>query len=584
MDKNQLRIYLRPVLTWWWLIVAASFIAAATCFVYVRLQPAIYQSQATLVVGRGIQDSNPDNTQLQVGGYLARTYAEIAQRNTVQDAVKAALAMEWLPEVEIVARPETQMIEISVVDNDPQRAQVVAGEYVNQIVLLSPGSREGDARSRFVQEQLDNLQTDITATEQTIMERRDELARATSARQIVSAEQEIAALETKLTSLRNNYASLLSSTQQGAVNAINILEPASLPERPVSDNSLILVALAGVLGAALAAAGAYMLDFLDDSITTVQQVDEQLRVTTLGSIPYLQTTDEPGAELVMIKDPHSVVAEAYRVLRANLQFASVDHPLHVLQVTSAAPGDGKTKISANLAIAMAQTGRRVILVDGDLRRPMQHRVFSLVNNVGLTTALVQNGTEPKAALQQTQVASLRVMTTGPLPPNPAELLGSQRMSHLIATLKADCDILVLDSPPATLVADTAVLAAQADGVLVVMWSGRTRREQTRHALTVLKNAHARVLGLVLNGTNRNAEGYYYNYDEAGYGGYYSPLAEQAHKQPKAEPLKKEMELSGAEVKSNGRQEHELVPPAKPGAQPKNLRLVEKRRPRRTTNS
>ena len=340
------------------------------------------------------------------------------------------------------------------------------------------------------------------------------------------------------------------------------------------------MALAGALGAALAAAGAYVLDFLDDSIITVQQVDEQLHVTTLGSIPYLQTTDEPGSELVMIKDPHSVGAEAYRVLRANLQFASIDDPLHVLQITSAAPGDGKTKISANLAIAIAQAGRRVILVDGDLRRPMQHRVFSLVNNVGLTTALIHNGTDPTSALQQTSVPGLRVMTTGPLPPNPSELLGSLRMGGLIKMLKAECDILVLDSPPATLVADTAVLAMQADGVLVVMWAGRTRREQTRHALTVLKQARARILGIVLNGTNRNAEGYYYDYGKTAYGGYYSAAAVDASKRAKASQPSKEMELSTPGRTDGAQKKMELSGTSKPGQEPKNLTLVEKRRARR----
>lgn len=178
----------------------------------------------------------------------------------------------------------------------------------------------------------------------------------------------------------------------------------------------------------------------------------------------------------MLNNPHSTDAEAFRVLRTNLLFASVDHELHSLLVSSPNPGEGKSFVSANLAVAFAQTGKRVILIDADLRKPTLHRVFGLVNNVGVTSALVSVTPVLSSLLQSTNVPELRAMTSGPLPPNPSELLSSHKMEELLHSLEAECDLVVIDSPPVTVVSDTAVLASRVDGVLVVFAADRVRRD------------------------------------------------------------------------------------------------------------
>ncbi len=509
MNRETLGQSIKPLVRWWWLIIAAAIVAGATSLLYVRIRPSIYQSHATLVVGSAMRNPNPDNMQLQMGAYLARSYAAMAERSTIQDATKAALNMEWLPEYSVVAKPESQMIELAVADSDPVRAQAVATELVHQLVLMSPGSTDAEARNRFAQEQLSKMETDISSTEGEIAARQDELGKATSARQIVGLEGEVSALETKLGSLRDNYVALLGSTRDGAVNAINVLEAPNLPALPEDSSGLLLVLLAAIMGALLAGAGAYLLDFLDDSIAMPEQAEEALGLTMLGTVPEMQAGGSglPGEMLVMRNDPHTVAAEAFRVLRANVLFASVDSPVRVLQVTSPSPGDGKSSITSNLAIAMAQAGKRVILFDGDLRRPEQHRIFGLRNNLGVTTALIGDEHTLADALQPTSVPGLSVLTTGPLPPNPAELLGSRRMTALLETLKGMCDLLIVDSPPVSAVADTAVLASQADAVIMVLWTGRTSRQQARYAVNALRNAHARVLGVVLNGVSRSTSGY-----------------------------------------------------------------------------
>jgi capsular exopolysaccharide synthesis family protein len=208
--------------------------------------------------------------------------------------------------------------------------------------------------------------------------------------------------------------------------------------------------------------------------------------------------------------PKSLGAEAYRVLRTNLQFSALDKPLATLVCTSAAPGEGKSTTVTNLAVVMAQTDRRVILVDADLRRPSLHKILKLPNNVGLSTALLDRRRDPGAYLQETDVANLRVMTTGPIPPNPAEMLNSARMHEMIELLKGEADMVLFDTPPVLAVADTSILASQVDGTLLVVWAGRTRGEMLTQAVERLQSLGIQPLGVVLNKLAQRRSGYYYS--------------------------------------------------------------------------
>ena len=213
--------------------------------------------------------------------------------------------------------------------------------------------------------------------------------------------------------------------------------------------------------------------------------------------------------LVTLADPRSPAAEAYRTLRTNLEFSSLDQPLRTLVVTSAAPEEGKSTTLANLAVAEALAGKRVILVDADLRRPSQHQWFGLKNAAGLTTALLDEGARREPPLQDTRVQGLRVLTAGPLPPNPSELLASPAMAEVIARLGQMADLVLFDAPPVVAVTDAAVLSAQVDGVLLVVQAGRTKREHIERAQTLLEKVRARVIGAVLNDVKTDTTVYRY---------------------------------------------------------------------------
>ncbi len=220
--------------------------------------------------------------------------------------------------------------------------------------------------------------------------------------------------------------------------------------------------------------------------------------------------DEKLSELITVSEPRSPISEAYRALRTNLDFASLDRALKTLVVTSAGVGEGKSTTLANLAVVSAQAGRKVVLVDADLRRPTLHQIFGLGNETGLTTVMMDDAALADPPLQETGVEDLTVLTSGPLPPNPAELLGSRRMEEVVAALAERADQVFFDTPPVVAVTDAAVLSTKVDGVLLVISAGKTRREYARTAVQRLEQIKARLVGTVLTNVQMGAgfKGYY----------------------------------------------------------------------------
>jgi len=208
-------------------------------------------------------------------------------------------------------------------------------------------------------------------------------------------------------------------------------------------------------------------------------------------------------DLITLTNPRSPAAEAYRTLRTNLTFAALDKPIETLVVTSAAPGEGKSTVLANLAVTMAQGERRTILLDADLRRPSLHEIFGVANDRGLTTMIVEEAALDNPPLIDVGVDNLWLVPSGPLPPNPADILGSRKMEEVIAALKARADVVLFDAPPVIAVTDAAVLGTKVDGVLLVVCAGRTRREHAQRARESLGRVHVRIVGAVLNDAPRD---------------------------------------------------------------------------------
>ena len=226
--------------------------------------------------------------------------------------------------------------------------------------------------------------------------------------------------------------------------------------------------------------------------------------------------------LQIVSNPRSPVAEAFRVARTNIEFSGVDKDMRTILVTSSMKGEGKTTVSANLAAAFAQLGRRVLIVDADFRRPMVHKVFGLDNRQGITTSLLKHGS-PLEYVRPTAVPGLFALPSGPIPPNPSELLMTSAMAAFLESVKPQFDHIVFDTPPVTIVTDAAILTTKVDGTVLVVRSGTVDRRLLKRAMALLDQVKANILGVVVNGINRVNEAYYYQYY---YYNYYGPSSKE----------------------------------------------------------
>jgi succinoglycan biosynthesis transport protein ExoP len=393
---------------------------------------------------------------------------------------------------------------------------VLADAIAQQVILLSPSSTgsSNPEQAEFIKTQLAYLQDKITEAQDEISRLRLEMDAANSARQIQDLENQIAVLDTKISDWQNTYYQLMTTVEGGNINALSVVEEASIPTYPFSPNTRMNMLTAAAIGLVLALGGVFLFEYLNDTVKSPEDIERMTQLPVLGSVAYIEG-EEYHDKLIAVKHPRSPVVEGFRLLRANLQFAAVDKPLKSLMITSAGPGEGKSVALANLAVVIGQAGQRVILVDSDLRRPALHRIFDLSNKVGLSDCFRGAGIHAAGLLQATTSENLWVMTSGELPPNPAELLGSKRMKSIAEELQNEADIVLYDCPPSLVVADAAILSNYTDGILLIVDTGRTRNSEIKKCVEELQRAHANLIGLVINRMSKRSSGYGYYYYEEG---------------------------------------------------------------------
>lgn len=331
-----------------------------------------------------------------------------------------------------------------------------------------------------------------------------------------------------------------------SVNNISIVDRPTLPRAPVRPRVPLNIAIGILCGIGLGVAAAMMRGLADRTLRTPADVEGDLGLTFLGLLPEIgskstlygqyygrrrkrdRSTQPPQApELIVHHAPTSSVAEAARAIRTNLLFMSPDRPFRVLLVTSPAPSEGKTTVATSIAVAMAQAGQRVVLVDCDLRRPRVHRVFGRKNDVGVTTALLE-GTPAETVAFETEVPNLWVTPAGPLPPNPAELLHSDRFKAYLKDLAEHFDRVIVDSPPVVTVTDGVVLSTLVDGVVLVARAFATPKDTARHSARAIRDVGGNVIGMVLNAVNLDRHEYKHYY-------YYYRRDHEYYAQNEAEP-------------------------------------------------
>jgi non-specific protein-tyrosine kinase len=503
------------------LIVAVVLLAVGGAAIVSVLLPKAYSSRVTLIVGQSLTAVNPDINQLNASRQLRDTYSQVATTRPVLAAVIATLHLATTPDdlskAVLTGLPlNSTILTITAQESDPATAAAVANGVAAQLIVLSP-TLQGH-QTDIQQSVVDNLRATKAQMDSTQWELDQLITRITPSS---AQDQQVQVLQAQLTSLRSTYASLLAYSSNSSTNQLTVVEPAVPDPTPSSPKPLFNVLLALVIGSLIGLAGAFLLDYIDDSMKTSEEVERMTSVQVLGSIPKMRVAPRvsPIYLVATLVYPRSSAAESFRALRTNLESTGIDRAIKTILVTSSLPREGKTTVAANLAVAFAQAGRRTVLVDADLRRPDLHRFFAVGNGKGLTNLLRSEDDSVEDVAVGTEEANLRIVTSGPPPPNPAELLASGRMREILeqlVTLRAE--VVVIDSPPINIVTDAAVLAGNVDGVILVVDAGRTSRAAARQACEALTKVGARLLGSAVNRAKTASAGSAYGYyDEGGVG-------------------------------------------------------------------
>lgn len=508
MEKQHLR---RLLLRWLWLFLLAGFVAGAVSYFIERNNPAIYVTTTRLIVGPGIDSPSPNLNDLRAGGQLMQTYAELPKTTPFLRSVIDDLGLDLSPQelgrmITVRTNEDTQLLSVEVRAPEPQTATAIANSVANTLVRYSPSGGETPAGllRQQIQRQADQLEASIPVLDARIEELELAFAEATDPEmQRVLAEQRTAELD-RLDERHRTLATLYETLQASATNQVKIIEPASAPTLVAS--RLWLAIVIGVLtGITLSVLLIFAYEYSVDSVDTGEEMQEATGVPTLGTIArHRAVQGSPQQRLVVRADPASTAAEDYRMLGIKLLFARQGgQPLRSILITSVEEGEDVGEIAANVAVVLAQTGSRVVLVDGNLQRPTIGHLFGFNDRCGLTDVLTgECSTADPSPVHW--APGLLVLPSGSVTYNAFILLASPRMVEVLEQLEARADLVLITGSPLTSSADSLFLASRVDGVILAAQSRQVRRRVLRNAVASLEAVGALVLGTILEESGRTA--------------------------------------------------------------------------------
>ena len=505
-EPPELREYFRVL--WvrkWTLLLVVALVIGAMLFLSVRQTP-LYESEAKVLVPPPAQSVGSTGG-IEFGKSEPEVEAEVATSEPVGQAVIDSLKLQTTPQdlldrVDVTPLKNTSsVLMFGARSPSPEQAQAIAHEFAVQYLQYR--------RDQYAA----GFRTELASVNSQLQSVTKRLASAKPEERFTLADEKA--------TLAQRRSQIVTAIEQTKTTGGDILTDAGLPKNPFQPDHVRAGIVGLIVGILLGIGAAFLKDYVDDRLRGTEDVERQVAAPVLGSIPRFagserkrkrkRERDGPAdpQQLVVLGESKSAPVEAYRTLRTNLMFMAASGPLHRVLITSPRQAEGKSTTAANLAVVFAQAGHRVLLIDADLRRPAVHRIFGLENQIGLSSVLSAQASL-EDAVQNPGVTGLRIVTSGPVPPNPVELLSSPAMRQLIEQVADVTDWLIMDAPPVLGLADASALSSMTDGVLLVVSQSTSRRE-LGHARDQLNKVGATVVGTVLNGFASDTGGYYTRY-------------------------------------------------------------------------
>ncbi len=506
----ELREYFLLLRKWLWLLLIGAILGGAGAFIASYYQTPVYQAQAQVLVSQPPRDELTDLGYLS-GQQLIQTYARLMLTDQTLTETGDRLGYHINAEAITVSQiRDTLILSVIVEDNSPYSAAL----FANMLIEIFAEQQYNIQTSRYAETKI-SLETNLEKQRLLVEENEQALEAVPN---IEENEDERNRLGYSLSQSRETYATYLEKYEGiriaeaqsfSLLATVDAAKPNLIPVRPLTVNNTILGAVVGLM---LSGGIAFLIEYLDDTVKIIDDITRKIDadITMIGQITKIKELRSKDYKGVFVKNnPRSPVAESFRALRTNLEFANASSPVKTLLVTSPGPGEGKSTVLVNLAMALKMGGKRVGVIDCDLRRPTIHKLFNIRNGMGLSEYF--RGRVNHIDIIQMVEENLFVVTSGKLPPNPAELLTSDKMFEFIEKFSTVVDIILMDTPP-TMLTDPIALSARVDGAILIVEPRTTKIGAAQSALERLQQANARVLGVVFNKVPRKlAKNYHYYY-------------------------------------------------------------------------
>lgn len=504
-EESNLRVYLDVLKRRTRIIALVTLVAFAGAMAYSFLKTPVYSATATVLVPELQASSalNIQNAQLPASDVVTRALAD-DQQFAEGDAVKqqARQTLGYTAKVSVGMSTTADVLTFQAQSTNKQSAAAIANAYANSFIT----ARRDNQVSQYTQQ--------VSALEASIAQLQAKEA------SLSPKDPQLPAIQQSIVSLSQTVQQTEAATQLAGQVGPTVVNAATVPKSPSSPNPVLDGILGFVIGLLLGVGLAFVRERLDDSLNSREAAEAASGgLPIVGLIPMVDAWKSKGSHhLALVEDPTSNVSEAFRTLRTAIQFLGLDEPKRVIGITSSVPDEGKTTAVANLAVSFARAGQRVIVLSCDLRRPKIHAFFGDSDRRGLTSVLLGECSLADAVHPVEGEPLLKVLPSGPVPPNPAEILSLDRVREIVDFLVENCDLLLIDCPPVLPVTDTLLVSRLTDGILVLSSAKLTSRKNLQRTVELLRQVHAPLIGMVLNRVPTDG-GYAYGY---GYGyGYYS---------------------------------------------------------------